>query len=204
METLTKSMKLDLPVPYYSQKEEEVMLKYGRKGCVLTALRMVLAYYGRVINFEQLCDKANQIGAYTEEQGWIHSGLVTIARDFGLKGFRINFSQLNDQDLDNVGPILANEGSSSEEIKEFKKNFYFAKEQGRLAVIDQFLEEKIPVIASMEKSYSNTLATHAVVIKGLEDDKYILNDPWDFGQNYSIEKSKFDEGWTKRAIIIYK
>lgn len=204
METLIKSTNLNLLVPYYSQTEEEVMHKYGRKGCVLTALRMVLEYYGQEINFEQLCHKADQIGAYNEEKGWIHSGLVTMARDFDLKGFRINFSMLDDHDLDNVGPILAREGASSEEIKKFEESFYCAKKQGRLAVLDQLLEKKIPVIASMEKSYSNTLATHAVVVKGIEDDQYILNDPWDFGQDYLIKKSKFDENWTKRAIIIYK
>lgn len=197
-------MAIDLPVPYLSQKDDEVMEKYGRKGCVFTSTRMVLAYYGIPADFEPLYYQATQLGAYSEEKGWIHSALVSLAREHGLKGYRIHYGMLDDADLKNVGPILAKEGASLPEIQEFEKNFNLARKKGRLVAIDHLVENRIPVIASMETTYAGTTATHGIVIKGEQDGKYIIQDPWEFGPDYLIDKQEFDRHWTKRAIVIFK
>lgn len=193
-----------LPVPYYSQREEAALQKYGNKACGLTSLRMVLAFYNRSLDMHQLDESARRVGAYDEEQGWIHSGLVSIARDQSLKGYRINFDMLTDQDRANVGTILAREGASLKEIDHFMKTFDTAKTEGPDKAIEQLLAKKIPVIASMDKKFANTSASHLVVITGEQGGKYIINDPWDNGKNYEVDKERFDETWTKRAIVIYE
>lgn len=195
---------MNLKVPYYTQKEEQALQKYGRKACGLTSLRMVLSFYEHPLDIDQLKTFANLVGAYKEETGWIHAGLLNIARELGLKGYRINFDMLTDEDLTKACPILAAEGASLEEVDKFTTNFTTAKTQGARTVISQLLNAKIPIITSMKTSYANTIASHMVVIKGEDKDKFIINDPWDFGPDHLISKEEFEQHWTKRAIVIWK
>ncbi len=218
--------KVDLQIPYYSQQEEDALNLYGRKACGLTSLRMVLAYYGYNFGINEMSDRAKLVGAYSEEDGWIHSGLVDIARQAhhrigptgsldgidtnkpSLHGFRINFDFLKDEDLAKVGPILAREGATQEEIEKFTQIFQTAREKGIKEAIDQLIDQEIPVIASMRPTYAKTSATHLVVIKGKENGNYILNDPWvnsegNGGKAYPVPVEKFNEDWTHRAIVIY-
>lgn len=195
---------MDLSIPYYSQKEEEALSLYGSKACGLTSLRMVLASYGFVLDVAQLSQIASRVGAYKEEAGWIHAGLVNIARDLGLNGFRINYSMLGDRNLEEAGPILAKEGASLKEIEEFTKSVLTAREKGVLGAIDELLAKNIPVIASMETTYAQTKATHLVVIKGSDKHNFVINDPWDNGANHRLPKENFNNHWTKRAVVIYR
>ncbi|OGE71723.1 hypothetical protein A2617_02155 [Candidatus Daviesbacteria bacterium RIFOXYD1_FULL_41_10] len=207
-EDLTERHKVNLDVPYYSQTEETALSKYGTKACGLTSLRMVLAFYGQTFNINQMEQLANRVGAYDENARWTHAGLVNIARDAGLMGFRINYSMLSDEDIDNACEIFAIEGGVRKEIHEeidnFRENVEFAREQGDLASINSLLENQIPIIASMKKSYADTADTHLVVIRGRENNNYIINDPWHNGASYTMPVENFNEQWTKRAIVIYK
>lgn len=198
------SMDMNLSVPYYSQKEEGVSSRYGHKACGLTSLRMVLAYYNHPMGVEELSNMATQIGAYEEKQGWVHAGLLNIAREFRLKGFRINLGMLEDEDLVRSGLVLAREGTSRKEFESFTKTFETAKEHGALNAVSELLNHKIPVIASMKDSYAQTTASHLVVIRGLEDGKYIINDPWENGESFRMDINEFEKEWTKRIIVIYK
>lgn len=194
---------VNLDVPYYSQKEEQALQKYGRKACGLTSLRMVLAYYGHTLDIHQMDLLATQVGAYQEDKGWIHAGLVNMARDLGLKGYRINYSMLGGDDLKKFRPILAAEGASLAEIQHFETNLMIAKNQGPDQAIQKLLRNNNPVITSMETTYANTIATHMVVIKGYKEDDYIINDPWDFGTNHHIPVDNFNQHWTGRAVVIF-
>lgn len=197
---LEKAMKLN--VPYYSQKDLEPLASYGSKACGLTSLRMVLDFYGIKPNFEQLKQIVDKTGAYSEKLGWIHSGLVDIAREYGLKGYRIHFGFLSDEDLPKADQKLAAEGASLEEIGKFQESFKLAKEKGNLTALDRLIKGGIPVLVSMSPDYASTSASHLVVIIGEEKGKYIINDPWNFGPEYQINKEKFVTQWTNRAIVI--
>lgn len=196
--------RIELKIPYFSQKEEEALQTYGRKACGLTSLRMILGFYGRTLDISQMNQLAKKIGAYSESCGWLHAGLINMARELGLKGFRINFEMLADEDLHNAGPVLAAEGATENEIGRFKKTFQTAREQGVLIAINQLLAESIPVIVSMKTSYSNTIASHLIVIKGREDGHYIINDPWDYGPDHTITPQYLKQHWTHRIVVIYE
>ena len=79
-----------------------------------------------------------------------------------------------------------------------------ANKNSALASINSLLENQIPIIASMKKSYADTADTHLVVIRGRENNNYIINDPWHNGASYTMPVENFNEQWTKRAIVIYK
>ena len=192
-----------LPVPYYSQKEEAALEKYGSKACGLTSLRMVLAYYGNTLDMHQLDELAKRVGAYDEQKGWFHAGLVNIARDLGLSGYRINFSYLSDQDKANVGVVLANEGASMEEINQFMQTFDTAQKSEPDQALEQLLKQKTPIIVSMNEQFAGTTASHLVVIIGKKGERYLINDPWDNGKNYEVDKERFEKTWTKRAVVVY-
>lgn len=195
---------MNLDVPFFSQKEEEVVELYGYGGCGLISLRMVLAFYLRLLKLKQLNYLAKQELAFDNNKGWIHCRLINIARKLGFKGFRINYKMLTDRDLKKAHQVFLNEGYSHCELELFTQNFHLAKKQGALKALDELLDQQIPVIASMKRNYANTPTTHIVVIKGKKDDRYILNDPWNFGPGHKISIKKFSSQWTQRAIVIFQ
>ena len=192
-----------LQVPYFSQREEEALSLYGRKACGLTSLRMVFGYYGRETDLGRLSSLALAKHAYTEETGWIHAGLLNTARAVGLHGFRINYSQLSESDLPQAVNAFRKEGASEEEIGRFKESFEFTSKHRAIDDLKRLIDQGIPVITSMEKSYAQTSASHMVVVMGYEGDDLIINDPWDFGSRFKVPSDEFERHWTKRAIVIY-
>lgn len=193
-----------LDVPYISQKDPETSDRYGRRGCGLTAIRMALAYNGANLPLDQLDELIEKTGAYTEEKGWIHAGLVDIARGVGLQGYRINYEMLRDEDLEKAKEVFKNEGASDGELQMFEDSFKEAKSEGSMADLKRLIDLSIPPVTSMQKSYASTLASHMIVIKGYKDGNLLVNDPWDFGPDYIISEEEFLKHWTKKAIIITK
>lgn len=191
-------------VTYISQKDEEAMAKYGPRACGITSLRMVLSFWGTNTTLFELDELIEKHKAFNENLAWVHSGLINIARNFGLKGYRINYQMLNEEDLPKAEQVFSAEGAKLDEIKLFEDSFKFAKQNGEIADIDRLVNSKIPVIASMERSYASTKDTHMIVIIGEEEDKFVVNDPWTFGPNFEISKEEFMKHWTKRAIVISK
>lgn len=188
-------------VPYFSQKEDEIKHFYDLKACGLTSLRMVLAYYDRGVDMDMLADLASSAGAFTQ-RGWLHTGLIDIARGLGLHGYRINYDQLKNKDLHQALEVFDKEGYTVNELEYFKESFHFARKFGPIEDFKRLIGLKIPVIVSMEKSYSQTTGSHMVVITEVGEDSLTVNDPWDNGQQHLIPLDYFLVHWTNRAIVI--
>lgn len=195
---------MNLIVPYFSQKEEAVVELYGYSACGLVSVRMILGFYKKSTGLNRLTHLADLEKAFDNEKGWIHSKLLNISRKFSLKGFRINYNTLTEEDLGKAAEVLTKEGTSKKEFKEFIKNFKLAKKKGAMAAMENLLKRKIPVIASMKRSFAATPTTHLLVVKGVENGKVLINDPWQFGPSYTVIQSRFEKQWTKRLVVIYQ
>lgn len=191
-------------VPYFSQKEEAAMQRYGSKACGLTSLRMALAYYGHQLSMGEMGVLADRVGAYSEQKGWLHSGMVNIARDVGLRGFRINYSFLSEEDETKAQPILAQEGATFEEISRFNNSIDLARREGSIAALTELIKRQIPVITSMTNEFTGLSASHLVVVKGRINDRFIINDPWERGADHAVDVDEFNKMWTQRAVVIYR
>ncbi len=197
-----------LTVPYISQKDDETSNRYGRRGCGLTALRMVLSYYGKDLGMEELDQLVVETHAYQpmegkeEIGGWIHAGMTNIARKVGLRGYRIHYGMLTEQDLINSKAVFEEEGMGEEEFKDFSESFDQARTEGPMSDLYRLIDKGIPVIASMKKSYAKTLASHMIVLMGYGGDELVVNDPWEFGPNYKVSVDEFKKHWTNRVIVI--
>lgn len=193
-----------LDVPALSQKESDVTALYDRKGCGLTSLMMVMQYYEVKPKVLELAEVADDLKAFSHESGWVHDGLINIARNYNLKGFRINYTQLEDEDVTKAEEIFSESGSSDEEIDKFKESVAFAKENSPVQDLERLIDASTPVIVSMDKAYAKTLFSHLIVLRGFENNQVIVNDPWNNGPDHKISKEDFEKYWTKRAIFIFK
>ncbi|MBP6942413.1 MAG: hypothetical protein KBB55_00005 [Candidatus Buchananbacteria bacterium] len=57
----------------------------------IVCLKMAIAYYGqKIYTLRELIDYGIYINAYREDIGWIHRGLVQIARHYGIRASRMS------------------------------------------------------------------------------------------------------------------
>ena len=112
-EVLGASVKFD--VPFYSQFDDITPVKWKKIGCGVTSLAMLIDYYkpGEV-TVDALLDEGVASGAYLQNAGWTHQGLVDLAVDHGLRGRTHDlsnksvdaaFAKLKQSLLD--GPVIA-------------------------------------------------------------------------------------------------
>lgn len=192
-----------LNVPYRSQREVGIIENYGTRGCGVTALSMVLEYYGHHLSGSDLRLLSDQTHAYQGEIGWTHAGLVKIARKLGLLGYRINYDYKTDEDLRKSDEILREEGASASEFEMFKKSFEFARSEGGYSDICRLISQRIPVIASLIPEYTGLSYSHLVVVTEIDEKGMVVNDPWNNGRNFQISREEFEKYWTNRVVIIY-
>lgn len=203
VELTEKTMPI-LNVPYKSQQDNKTSQKYGRKGCGLTSLRMVLEFWGGDLSLKQLEELIEKTNSYSEAAGWVHEGMVNIARGLGLQGYRINYQFLEDDDIKRAELIFKKEGALDYEINQFKESVLFAKNHTPNEDLKRLIDNGIPIITSMETAYAKTLATHMIVPIGYDSTSFVVNDPWTFGPKHKVDLEEFENHWTKRAIVIYR
>jgi len=103
-------------IPQYSQFLDVKKKGWKIRACGVASLAMILGHYKKTVmtSIDELIDYGVSIGAHNKELGWIHSGIVNIAKYKGFKGERydwkdidtsISFNKMNDY-LKN-GPIIA-------------------------------------------------------------------------------------------------
>jgi len=80
-------------VPFSSQYTDLGHHQWRARGCGITALKMVLDFYGTAVALEELLNVGLEIGAYHQGIGWTHAGLVQIARRYGLDGFNVDWAE---------------------------------------------------------------------------------------------------------------
>jgi len=102
-------------LPHYSQFLDVTKKGWKVRACGVASLAMILDHYKQTeTSIDELIDHGVSIGAYNKELGWIHSGIVNIAKHKGFKGERfdwkdidtsVSFNKMSDH-LKN-GPIIA-------------------------------------------------------------------------------------------------
>ncbi len=101
-------------VPFYSQFKDISSAKWQKVGCGIASLAMVVDYFSTsTISVDKLLSQGITAGAYSED-GWTYSGLIALAKKYGLSGeSRILYNLSSDaafkklkKDLQS-GPVLA-------------------------------------------------------------------------------------------------
>lgn len=74
-------------VPFYSQFKDITSQKWKKVGCGVTSLAMVIAYYKPdTVSVDKLLSQAVAAGAYQNNAGWTHQGLILLSKRYGLDG----------------------------------------------------------------------------------------------------------------------
>lgn len=83
-------------VPFYSQFKDITSTVWQKVGCGVTSLAMVIDYYEpETISVNKLLKQAIAGGAYQKNSGWIHQGLVSLSKKYGLDGKTYDLSKLD-------------------------------------------------------------------------------------------------------------
>jgi ABC-type bacteriocin/lantibiotic exporter with double-glycine peptidase domain len=82
-------------VPFYSQFQDIDSLSWQKVGCGITSLAMIIDYYSTdTINVNKLLTQGIVAGAYDHNAGWIHQGLISLSKQYGLTGNSYDLSSL--------------------------------------------------------------------------------------------------------------
>jgi len=177
-------MKLD--IPYYSQHRDIEDEYWQKRACGLVCLKMILDYSGKEnVGLKELLKLALRRDVFGEN-GWVHSGLIALAKGFDVDLIRKEFRSKNKE----------------EEEKLRRKG---------LAKLIQSLQNKKPVIVSVVKRFKFSDRFHQVVLNGFEKEGGIVggfyyNDS-DYqseeeGKNVFVDLETFEKYWRGLAIFI--
>lgn len=188
-----------LDVPYKSQEDIE---NGSRKDwCALACLSMVLAYYLKdaAPSLEDLQKKYGptlSAKEYFNTIGIEHKDLLRIAREYNLRGFRKSWWVLPGSQV--VIDKFKEEGESEVDVADWNLSNL---EEGSFT-LEQAINHSIPVIVSVSPEFSPSHSTHLVVLVGIEDNNFIIHDPYKKGANFKISKEEFKKYFLKQAIFI--
>ena len=81
-------------VPFHSQFTEIQSSTWQKVGCGITSLAMIIDYYqSDAISVNALLGQGILAGAYNNNAGWIHQGLISLAKTYGLDGKSYDLSK---------------------------------------------------------------------------------------------------------------
>lgn len=85
-------------VPFYSQFTDIKPIAWQKVGCGVTSLAMIIDYYKpEAISVNTLLTQAIASGAYDNNAGWTHKGLILLANKYGLSGNSYNIASLSQE-----------------------------------------------------------------------------------------------------------
>lgn len=106
----------DIPdVPFYSQFTDITSAEWQKVGCGIASLAMVIDYYSDdVESVDTLLKRGINAGAYLNDAGWIHDGLIGLLSPYQLKGESVSLVNVSSAaaltELKRVlesGPVIA-------------------------------------------------------------------------------------------------
>ena len=82
--------------PFFSQFTDISDPSWQKVGCGIASLAMIIELYnpGKV-SVDNLLTEGIKSGAYLNDAGWIHNGLIQLAQNYGLNGKTRDLSSLN-------------------------------------------------------------------------------------------------------------
>lgn len=81
-------------VPFYSQFDDITPVAWRKIGCGIASLAMLIDYYKPTVNVDTLLEEGIANGAYIENAGWSHAGLINLAQSYGLSGAAHSYAYL--------------------------------------------------------------------------------------------------------------
>ena len=82
-------------VPFYSQFADISSPKWKKVGCGIASLAMVIDFYEpNVESVDSLLKRGILAGAFRNDVGWSHNGLIALTRKYGLDGKSNDYSRL--------------------------------------------------------------------------------------------------------------
>lgn len=81
-------------VPFYSQFVDITSPTWKKVGCGITSLAMIIDYYRPAVPVDTLLKQGITAGAYLDSAGWTYSGLISVARRYGLDGNSYDLARL--------------------------------------------------------------------------------------------------------------
>ena len=168
-------------VPFYSQRKHILLVDWKNRGCGITALKMLMDFWhtknsrNKTASLAELIRKRTR-GAFIDNVGWSHSGLVSIARNYGYDGFN--------KDL---APLKIKPQQAFDQLKKDLKYF---------PIIVSVWNNFGPV----------RQGGHLAVITGINDNKIYLNDPEETNKKSGckvLSKKNFLNAFKKRYVAIY-
>ena len=179
-------MKVVFGVPYYSQWLDVKGPDWQRRACGIVALKMTMEFSDKDTNIPDIDELIKQglalANAYDPKFGWVHDGLVALAKSFGFgSSFRKEWQ------IDG-SPISFSAG---------------------IASIVSILEENIPVLASVKSGTGGHLILligfkkEGDALKG-----FYYHDPdakkASEGMDKFISAKDFLEFWKGRIVVVKK
>ncbi|MCK5285806.1 MAG: C39 family peptidase [Candidatus Pacebacteria bacterium] len=177
---------MKLNVPYISQRRDIIDEYWQERACGAVSLKMVLDFINpNDILVDDFVKQASDKGAYSEN-GWLHQGLINIAKDFDVSLEREEFKS---NDLEETIILLQN---------------------GIDKIIDNLKNNK-PVIISAIKKWTEETKFHMLVVIGFELDEsselkgFYYHDSdckTDKGKDLFVPIETFRKYWRKMAIFV--
>jgi len=185
--------------------------------CSIASLKMLLKYYGKDIEYGDL---KNRLSKYVNrEERHIEASAILLS-ELGFQVYFVNYNKtvlgddlrnLTEKDLSTFRAAL---DDSKDSINEFKKTkiklaIDFIEKGGHiltsppnLDLLIGFLEKENPVILCVKLSIlrgkTEITGNHYVVLTGIENNKFLINDPSpNFSKPYSIDREIIEEAWNK-------
>lgn len=84
--TRSKSMRA-VTVPFYSQFKDITSQSWQKVGCGIASLAMIIGYYDKsAVPVDKLLQAGIANGAFDDNAGWSHQGLINLAKKYKLDG----------------------------------------------------------------------------------------------------------------------
>lgn len=81
-------------VPFHSQLSEIQSTVWKNRGCGITSLAMIIDFYSpETVSVNKLLGQGIAAGAYINNAGWSHAGLINVSRSYGLDGIAYDLSK---------------------------------------------------------------------------------------------------------------
>lgn len=172
-------MRID--APYYSQRIDSTRPEWQWRACGVACVAMVLAHRGASFgSLDVLIDEGKDLGAYQEGVGWVHDGLVQLARKHGIMLFRKEFKGDDEMLARGIEEVIG------------------ALEAGRL------------VLVSAARGFEDATKPHLVLLTGYEITEgvvqgFFYHDPDYYtqaaGVHQFVSTDRFKRFWRRLAII---
>lgn len=82
-------------VPFYSQFTDITPVSWRKVSCGIAGVAMLIDFYSdESVSADALLQKGIAAGSFLNDAGWIHSGLISLSRPYGLEGESVSLANL--------------------------------------------------------------------------------------------------------------